>query len=102
MRKRGIVAGWVMAVAATGCNFGSTSTTVAETAGSSAGGGTSVTQDPHSQEGTTTTAPTVTIKASPGCYAASTPRRLTRTQFIKVLSDTSRMLLNGDGAVAEV
>jgi hypothetical protein len=104
MRKRGIVAGWVMAVAATGCNFGSTSTTVAETAGSSAGGGTSVTPpaDPHSQEGTTTTAPTVTIKASPGCYAASTPRRLTRTQFINVLSDTSRMLLNGDGAVAEL
>ncbi len=104
MRKRGIVAGWVMAVAATGCNFGSTSTTVAETAGSSAGGGTSVTPpaDPHSQEGTTTTAPTVTIKASPGCYAASAPRRLTRTQFINVLSDTSRMLLNGDGAVAEL
>ena len=104
MRKRGIVAGWVMAVAATGCNFGSTSTTVAETAGSSGGGGTSVTSspDPHSQESTTTTAPTVTIKASPGCYAASTPRRLTRTQFINVLSDTSRMLLNGDGAVAEL
>jgi hypothetical protein len=105
MRKRDIVVSLVMAVAATGCNFGSTATTEPGTGGGSTGGGAPAPApvDPHNQEGTTTTSPpTATIKASPGCYAAGTPRRLTRTQFVNVLSDTSRMLLNGNGAVADL
>jgi hypothetical protein len=110
MRKRGIVAGLVMAVAATGCDYGSTTSTAPEPAGggssSTGAGGSSATPpaDPHSQEtgGSTSNTPTATIKASPGCYAAGTPRRLTRTQLVNVLSDTSRALLNGNGAVADL
>lgn len=106
MRMREIIAGLALAVAATGCDFGSTSTVEADSGASNAGGGTPSTPnvpDPHSQEGTTTTTtPTATIKASPGCHAGGTPRRLSRTQFVNVLSDTSRALLGGDGTVAEL
>ena len=102
MRK--ILTAWVMALALAGCDMGSTPTS--QTAGGdtsgNGGGGTTTTPppDPHSQEPTPPPTTGSGIKPSPGCFAAGTPRRLSRTQFVNALADTSRALLDGDGTVA--
>ena len=93
---RRIVSSLFLAAALAACNMGSTPSP--EAAGDGSGTGTdagntpgSPVPDPHSQEPTTTPGTgRGGIKPSPGCFAASTPRRLTRTQFVNALADASR------------
>lgn len=100
---RRIITGLFLAAALAGCDMGSTPEP--ETAGNNGGNGsgntpTTPAPDPHSQEPTPVPTTGSGIKPSPGCFAAGTPRRLTRTQFVNALADTSRALLGGDGTVA--
>jgi hypothetical protein len=104
---RRIVSSLLIAAALAACNMGSTPSPEAAGDGTGTGTGAGNTPgapapDPHSQEPTTTpgTGSASGIKPSPGCFAASTPRRLTRTQFVNALADTSRTLLNGYQTVA--
>lgn len=99
MRK--IVTGLVLAVAVlSGCNMGSTPSPEDATGAQSGTTGTPA-PDPHSQAPATPPATeTGSIAASPGCFPASSPRRLTRTQFVNALADVSRALLDGDESVA--
>lgn len=56
--------------------------------------------DPHAQIAATTSAvPSATSSTSPGCQAAGTPRRLTRTQVVNALTDIVTTL-SGDATLA--
>jgi len=78
--------------------------------GASAGGGSrapdaapvlSMPVDPHAQ-GTVASALAADTGTNPGCFSAVLPRRLTRTQFINVLSDWSATLVTDTGLPARI
>ena len=103
------ILGWVLAAALAGCDMGSTpapETPGTGTDGGNTGGSTGgSTPDPHSQDPdppppTGGSGGGSSIKPSPGCFSAASPRRLSRTQYINALTDTSRELLAGDTAVS--
>jgi hypothetical protein len=101
MRKSLVVSAMCMALAA--CDFGSSMPPASSgTSAPSPGTGTGTTPpDPHGQDnsgqgGSTTPV----IKASPGCFSAASPRRLTRSQYINSLTDAIRELSGGDTAVS--
>lgn len=97
------IVGWVLAAALAACDMGSTPPPEPAGTGTSGNGTTGgSTPDPHNQEPDPPT-PVDSgggIKASPGCFSAASPRRLSRTQFVNALADTSRELLAGDTAVS--
>lgn len=60
--------------------------------------------DPHGQP-TPTTPPSATptpVVASPGCYSATSPRRLTRAQFTNALVELSNSLVSDSGAASRI
>lgn len=97
------VAGWMLVATLAACDLGSTPAPETSSSGTTSAGPAAPAPDPHSQEDTAPPAvpgSSGNVKASPGCFSAAAPRRLSRTQFVNALADTSRALLAGDGAAA--
>ena len=94
------VAGWLLLTTLTACDFGSKMPDAAATAGAAAPPPVSAAPDPHGQEAAPAPATSTSVKPSPGCFTSSSPRRLTRSQFVNLLTDISRDLAGGDTAVA--
>ncbi|WP_341886894.1 DUF1592 domain-containing protein [Variovorax sp. YR752] len=94
--------GWLWLATLAACDFGSSMPAPGSTAGGAAPPPPPATTapDPHGQDPGSAPAPATAIKPSPGCYAAGSPRRLSRTQFVNALTDVSRSLTGGDGTVA--
>ena len=96
----------LLALALQGCN----SDDKPSAGGANTGGGSrapdaaptlSVPVDPHAQ-GPSVTALAADTGTNPGCFSAVLPRRLTRTQFVNVLTDWSATLITDPGLPARI
>lgn len=92
--------GWLWLATLAACDFGSSMPAPGSPSASAPPPPSTTAPDPHGQEPTPAPAPSTSIKPSPGCFAGSSPRRLTRTQFVNVLTDVSTSLAGGDTTVA--
>ena len=88
-----------------GCNgdSDSPSPTTGSASPPSSGGTTTVVipADPHAQVNGSTRTPVAGV-ASPGCYSAAVPRRLTRTQYVNALTDWSNALISDSAIGARI
>jgi hypothetical protein len=58
--------------------------------------------DPHAQMRVALAVPQTPSTPSPGCYSASVPRRLTRTQYLNALTDWANSLISDSGLSARI